>query len=132
MSHGYSFALSSLLLYSAVKYIDRETLLKAIGIGLISGIIVLIRPVNALIPLTIVGFMLVKCIEKRKWVFKHWGIMLLFALLAVSPQLMYWKYVTGNWIVYSYNEEGFFFNDPQFMNGLFSFRKGWLLYIQSV
>jgi hypothetical protein len=42
--------------------------------------------------------------------------------------MIYWKHITGNWLYYSYGKEKFFFNDPQIINGLFSFRKGWLLY----
>jgi hypothetical protein len=31
-------------------------------------------------------------------------------------------------VAYTYNDEGFFFNNPQFIRGLFSYRKGWLVY----
>jgi hypothetical protein len=48
--------------------------------------------------------------------------------LVLFPQLLYWKMNTGDWIYYSYNDEGFFFNDPRIWEGLFSFRKGWLVY----
>jgi len=44
------------------------------------------------------------------------------------PQFLFWKHNLGTWLWYSYGEEGFFFNNPQIINGLFSFRKGWLIY----
>jgi hypothetical protein len=49
-------------------------------------------------------------------------------LCVVSIQLIYWKYVSGDWIVYSYQEQGFNFLKPHLTDCFFSFRKGWLLY----
>ena len=53
-----------------------------------------------------------------------------------SIQLIYWKYITGNWLHYSYvssgegSESGIAFNfwQPHLMEVLFSFRKGWFVY----
>jgi hypothetical protein len=36
--------------------------------------------------------------------------------------------MTGNWVVYSYNDEHFFFLQPHIWDGLFSYRKGWFVY----
>lgn len=44
------------------------------------------------------------------------------------PQFLYWKYTTGSFLFYSYTSERFFFNHPHFIDGLFSYRKGWLVY----
>ena len=49
-------------------------------------------------------------------------------LLVSSIQMAYWKYTTGNWIHYSYEEEGFDFLRPHIYMGLFSYQKGWFLY----
>ncbi|MFO7610005.1 MAG: hypothetical protein R6X35_12570, partial [Candidatus Krumholzibacteriia bacterium] len=35
---------------------------------------------------------------------------------------------TGQFVFNSYMEEGFFFLKPKFFHGLFSYRKGWLVY----
>ncbi len=35
---------------------------------------------------------------------------------------------TGNWFVWSYGEEGFYWSNPQIVEVLFGFRKGWLVY----
>jgi hypothetical protein len=45
-----------------------------------------------------------------------------------SIQLVYWKYVTGEWIVYSYQDQGFSWLRPHVWDGLFSFKAGWLVY----
>jgi hypothetical protein len=51
------------------------------------------------------------------------------ALLVFLPQLLYWHRQTGYWLFYSYGEKGsFFFLRPRIADGLFSYRKGWLLY----
>jgi len=42
--------------------------------------------------------------------------------------MAYWKAVTGYWLYYSYEEEGFNFNDWHILDGLFSYRKGWFIY----
>jgi len=59
-------------------------------------------------------------------------IILLFSVLAfiivISPQLAYWKYVTGDWLFFSYVGERFYFDKPHLIEGLIGFRKGWLLY----
>src|SRR5690606_25911576 len=52
---------------------------------------------------------------------------LLFALIG-SLQLLYWKYVTGHFLVYSYQEQSFSWLTPHFNKGFFSFRSGWLIY----
>ena len=53
---------------------------------------------------------------------------LLFFLLPILPQLLYWKLYGGQWIVYSYDKERFFFNDPKILEVLFSYRNGLLVY----
>ena len=46
----------------------------------------------------------------------------------VFIQLYLWYLQTGSFIVYSYQGEGFNFLDPQFINILFSYRKGLFIY----
>jgi hypothetical protein len=54
--------------------------------------------------------------------------MIVAGFLMWVPQLLYWKYTTGAWLFYSYGDERFFFLRPAIADGLFSYRKGWLLY----
>ena len=50
-------------------------------------------------------------------------------VLAVLPVFLFWKYSTGNWISYTYEQEGFYFDRPsQIWYGLLGFRKGWFIY----
>lgn len=43
-------------------------------------------------------------------------------------QIAYWKYATGDWVVYSYQDQSFSWLSPHILNGLFSYRSGWLIY----
>jgi hypothetical protein len=56
------------------------------------------------------------------------AVMLLCALLVWFPQMLYWKMISGHWLYFSYQGEGFFFSNPRILLGLFSYRNGWLLY----
>lgn len=49
-------------------------------------------------------------------------------IITLMPQLLYWKYVTGQWLFNSYNNEGFIWSEPRVTEGLFGFRKGWFIY----
>jgi hypothetical protein len=55
--------------------------------------------------------------------------MIFGGILPILPQMIYWYYVSGSFIHYSYPEEArFYFDNPHIIKGLFSFRKGWFLY----
>ncbi len=134
MSHVYTFALVSVFLYLTILWHRRSTLLRAVFLGLVIGLLTLIRPVNILITLFFVFYDVKSGRDFRnKWLlywhkFPHLTLMVVFGFLILVPQLLYWKTVTGNWLYYSYGKEGFFFLHPQIINVLFSFRKGWFVY----
>lgn len=134
MSHAYSFSLFAIFAYLSVKWIERRTWKTALVLGLIGGLIVLIRPVNILVFLWPILFD-VKSFEDLRTRFnlivKNWKHILLITLggfVILFPQLLFWKINSGSWLYYSYNDEHFFFGNPQIIKGLFGYRKGWLLY----
>lgn len=133
MSHTYSFALFCILAYLCDEWVRSGRKYMAALIGIVSGIIVLVRPTNALVLLMPLCWGLKDMNIKQLLGFykrQSAGIVaavLLFGLLLLV-QLSYWKYVTGNWLVYSYGGEHFNFSDPQLFNGLFSYAKGWFVY----
>ena len=134
MSHAYNFGLISIFLLLLMKWLKKRTYINSLLLGLITGIIVLIRPSNIVI-LALVLFW-----EVGSWtalknrvilLFSSWRfilMMLVGAAVIVIPQMLYWNYTTGHYIYYSYGNEGFFFSQPKFIDGLFSYRKGWLVY----
>jgi len=134
MSHGYSFALFCVFLFLMEKWHEKPKWKTSLFLGLIFGLITLVRPSNGLIVILFILFNIVKRedIVKRLKLFWHNYqkilVIILCAFIIWLPQLLYWKSVTCEWLYYSYDDERFFFNDPKIMGVLFSFRKGWLIY----
>jgi len=134
MSHVYSFFLFALFLLITKSWHTRQQFRTAILLGIVSGLISLIRPTNIVIILIFLFWnsFSVSDFKNNIYLFlqkyNHISIMILAGILVWLPQLFYWHNITGSWLYYSYNDESFFFTNPVFMKGLFSFRKGWLIY----
>lgn len=146
MSHVYSFALTAMFIWYVTRwYAPREQgresrnshymLQSAVRIGILAGLISLIRPTNIIILL----FFLLYGVYSRRQVtervtllagdFRYLVVMAVAALVVWMPQLFYWKEITGHWLYFSYGgDERFFFGDPAIIKGLFSWRKGLLIY----
>ena len=106
----------------------------AVGIGLFWGLAVLVRPTEALYALVPLGWGLH---QRAAWQARLalWGKHKYHLLLAagvagmvLSLQLLFWRVVAGHWMMDGYAGEHFDFAHPHILEGLFSFRKGWLLY----
>lgn len=135
MSHAISFFLVLLFMHFTVAFHKKESVLNMLALGLVWGMITLIRPTNFLILFFFVLYDVQSfsaLAGKVKRLLGSPRFLLLFgvaALLVFLPQLLYWHRQTGNWLFYSYGEKGsFFFLRPRIADGLFSYRKGWLLY----
>lgn len=134
MSHIHNFFLITVFVINSVEWITTYKWKNAVFMGLSIGLIVLIRPVNAivvLIPLLFGVRSMAEQVMRLSEIFKAYKQLIVAILIAgiiVLPQLWYWHMNTGQWIYYSYNDEGFFFNDPKILEGLFSYRKGWITY----
>lgn len=136
LTHSALFTLYALLLLATIRWHIARSRRWAWWIGLSLGLIVLIRPselVAVLLP-TLWGLHSAEA-RKEKWnavrknIPQLLGAAMLF-LMAVSPQLFYWKTITGHWIFYSYVNpgEGFDLATPHLRPFLLSFRKGWFIY----
>lgn len=134
MSHSYNFALITIFVWLALKWLDKPRILNTILLGLLIGLISLIRPTNSII---IVFLLLYKVtsfqslLDRIKFIFQKYYllvIMVIFCILVWIPQLLYWKAVSGHYFYFSYQGESFFFNNPQIIKGLFSYRNGWFVY----
>ena len=133
MSHPYSLFLIACVLNFTDKWYRSSQAKWVILLGLIFGLIFIVRPVNIiclLIPL------LWQTEQERlsnriSFFSQQWKSIALASIIGLAvcfPQLAYWKYITGNWLIYAYKGEYFDFLDPHIMDGLFSYRKGWFLY----
>lgn len=135
MSHAYSFALFSLFIWFTHSWYQQPKMKFALALGVLAGVISLIRPTNAVIVLVFLfwGIDSFKSLKERLILFArrylHMVIIVITAVLMWLPQMLYWKYITGEYLVFSYGEKGkFFFDNPQLFRVLLGFRKGWLIY----
>jgi len=132
MSHVYSFSMITIFLYTTLKWVDRPTSLSSVILGLLAGFIVLIRPVNGLVLVFPALISINSFSEFYQRLLIRWKFIAfagLAAILIVTPQLIYWKMQTGHLFFNSYMDSGhFYFANPHILDGLFSFRKGWLIY----
>lgn len=134
MSHVYSFFLFSLLTYASHRKSNSTDFLWTLLTAIPLAIIVLIRPTNAiaiLIPIMWgASFREIPSTLKKFLLDWRWTLTLILACLVLfSPQLLYWKLVTGKYLFYSYGDEGFiYWNRPKMFEVLFSPQNGWLIY----
>jgi hypothetical protein len=132
MSHVYSFALIAAFLYVTLSWIRKPSVGNSFFLGLLAGLIILIRPINGLVlifPAFIGITSLPQFRERITGNLKYILIAAGAAFLMLLPQILYWKIQTGHYLFNSYMESGrFYLLNPHIIDGLFSFRKGWLVY----
>jgi len=131
-SHVYSFAIISLLLFYVRSYFLRQDKKSMIIAAVMFGLMLSIRPVNILIVvfLPFLGGNFAVFFDTIKAKLKSGSVLysvLVFAL-AISPFIFINYFQTGKLIYFGYQNEGFYWNNPQILNFLFSFRKGWFVY----
>lgn len=133
LSHIYSFAFVSVFVYFAKRYFTTFEKKHLVYLGLILAMIILIRPVNALIVFALpfiagnwIVFKagLIELIRSKKTV----AISLILGSAVLSIQLITYKLSTGHFLIYSYGNDRFFFLEPHMLDMLFSYRKGLFLY----
>ncbi|MDF7812733.1 hypothetical protein [Hymenobacter sp. YC55] len=134
MPHAYNFMLFALLLWLTCKWHEQPRRWLAAAMGLTLGLTAIVRPsdiVVIVVPLLWGVSSLETARAKIQLLLKRWPDVVLlgvFLLVGVLPQLLYWKWATGSFIFYSYQEQTFSFLKPHTLKVLFSFRKGWLIY----
>lgn len=136
MTHNALFTIYSLLIYVSIQFHKKPTYNMGLSIGFLVGLAALIRPteiISCLIPILWgVNIINKEAIHNRIQFFaQHWKKLLAAVVLTLaigSIQLAYWKYASGDWIVYSYEDQGFSWLSPHIMESMFSYRSGWLIY----
>lgn len=134
MTHGYLFFLYSAFILTTYHWYNKPTYMNSLLIGLIAGVITLIRPTEILVCSLFIVINLSnesKFIDRLKFIIMHYKkilLMILVGFIIWIPQFLFWKQHTGQYLFFSYPGEQFFWSDPQIINILFSFRKGWFIY----
>lgn len=106
-SHVYSFFLVCLALYAVYADPDRSMQARWRWAFLIAcALLVLIRPIDVVAVLALFGLLwMARPEEIQRPLFYVRGAVI--ALLIAAPQLIYWRFAYGSWVVYSYGAEGF-------------------------
>ncbi len=131
MPHAYLFSISCVYLYTALRWRMKGGMWKAFVIGVLGGWLCLTRPTLFLVAIAPFLYRPGTWIEQFHYLRSHWKdllAMLIFALLVISPQLYYWKMVTGHWVYFAYTGERFYFDRPHVLDFLLSYRKGLFVY----
>lgn len=133
LSHIVSFTFVSAFCYYAKLYFVEFKSKQIIILCLLTGIIILVRPVNGLIVFSIPFFAgnLESLKDGFRFVFQR-PFFLIIGIVGgigiIFIQMIIYKISIGSFFVYSYGEEGFHFLAPHFWDILFSYKKGLFLY----
>lgn len=133
MSHAYSFAFVCLFLFVGRRWMLEARSRDVLLLGLLLGMIVLIRPVNGLIGLAlpflagswaVLSERIIGALKKPLALVG--GLAGFVAVLFI--QLCWYKAATGDFLVYAYAHETFHFDAPHLIDFLFSYKKGLFVY----
>ncbi|MEN0003489.1 MAG: hypothetical protein AAF798_05075 [Bacteroidota bacterium] len=134
MPHSFLFALYAVVLYQTYQFYQQPSWGRVIAVGVPMALLCLARPSEGIVLLLFFGYGLYNTATIRArlpfWR-KHFTKLVLLGavgVLTISPQLFYWKLNLGMWVYNGYEGHHFDFWKPHLLEGLFSYRKGWLLY----
>lgn len=126
--HLYLFALNSIFAYHIFKYQKTKINNHLIYSAIILGLTVCIRPTQALLGILPL-FILLNVFKEQKIVaLKKVLWFPFFGLIWNLPQIYYWWIVGGTLFAPNMHTEEMIIVDPNIIDFLFSFKKGWLLY----
>ena len=136
MPHAFNFSLISIFVYFTLQFYQNPSYGKIGFLGLLAGLITLIRPTNILVLLFFLlwnVFSLSSFKSRITWFLDQYKMILIMAIafiLVWIPQFSYWYWVSGEIFYFTYGEAGgkFFFLNPQIKNILISYKKGWFVY----
>jgi hypothetical protein len=134
-SHVYSFFLIGCLVYYTPVFFSKINFKSTIVIGLLLGLITLTRPANVVIMLYLLLYEVYSFLALKDRIIlfvknlKILWIIPFIIFVCWIPQFIYWKYISGNWLLYSYQEEGFiYWKNPKMISVLFHPQNGFFLY----
>ena len=135
MTHNWLFTVYALLIWMSIQWHKNPTWKKSAAIGVLIGLAALTRPTDIIaliIPIFWAMNLTATAIKNRfSFLFKNWKHLAFAATITAaigSIQIIYWLYVTGEPIVYSYQHQYFEWDIPHLKDVLISYRSGWLTY----
>jgi hypothetical protein len=134
-SHVYSFAAIAASCYYFMFFLRGKVhILRSFVLAvLLLSIAIIIRPVAALAVLVIPAFSpsFNALFTRINQLIKQPRFLIYSTIAFCIPVLLLmsiWYIQSGDWVVYAYKGEHFYFSQPNIFNILFSFRKGWITY----
>jgi hypothetical protein len=134
LAHAFLFFTVAWVLDRTVRFWDQPTWRNAALVGAAVGITTITRiqdGVVVLIPLLWGVYSWSTLKTRFAFVFQNLPVFWVMgaALLAcIFPQALYYKFVSGNWLWYSYGSEVLDLHHPRMLDGLLNYRNGWLVY----
>ncbi|MEP7195555.1 MAG: hypothetical protein ABI851_03490 [Saprospiraceae bacterium] len=131
MSHSWIFTMYCFMLWLTYKWHTKPSILIAFLIGIICGIATISRPTEIIIIfIPLLWGCQTKIFSTQKWAYikqnlAHVYVAIIGGIIGLLPQLLYWKYTTGNF-VYDVGSKWYFLT-PWF-RVLFGFYSGWFIY----
>ena len=130
-SHVYSFCAVSLFLLASHRFGTGSGAYWLVVASALLGLIILIRPVNALVVLALPVVLGDALLPAHRAIVRR--PMMLVAAATVGAAIMFiqpllWHAQTGLWLAYGYQGEGFHWNRPEIIKVLFGFRRGLFLW----
>jgi hypothetical protein len=130
LSHNYSFFLLAWLVYFKTLVFKPEKTTHYLLLGLIVGLLVLVRPINAVFAGLFLMWDMHTFSEVKNLFWgnhKRWLLFVLVVFAMFTPQLIYYHYAFDKYVNYSYGNETFlFWKNPKLIHVFFAFENGWL------
>jgi hypothetical protein len=137
MSHAYSFFAFAAAVWAMLAWSESGRARDALTLGAALGLVVLIRPTNAVLALLPLLFLFMRPRDAGlRWGDTRDRSRIVGQVLAACgmgfivtlPLLLYWRFTSGSWIHNPHGAGTFFFSEPAIGSVLWSYRKGWLVY----
>ena len=132
-SHAFSFGLVCALMALAESWWERPRPWRTVGLGLVAGLLVLVRHPNALLLVVVPLVGLTWKEGARQWLARvyerRWQVAAALAIAAfvVAPQVALYRAAAGSWLANPYGAAGgsfAFLSSPRIAGVLFSVQKG--------
>ncbi len=128
LTHLYLFALNAIFAYHFFKHQQTDKKRSLILSAIFLGLTVCIRPTQVLLGIIPIILLFHKHKVKKLLAIKKLLWFPLFGLIWNLPQIYYWYSVGGEFLAPNMHTEDIVLVDPNILNFLFSYKKGWLLY----
>lgn len=131
MSHSWIFPMYCFILWLSYKWHEKPSLITSFLIGLTCGVAIISRPTEIIIIfIPLFWNCQTKDSAKKKWNLVRQNLSSIYititgVIIGILPQLLYWKFTTGNYI-YDVGSKWYFLS-PWF-RVLFGYYSGWFIY----